>query len=96
MLSSLSQDDAAEGKTNAINNNKAAMLFAIDRIEQGFRFLEISLAVDVILAERRQFLVIQTVITLVIKKQGRNFRAVGIRDVQAAAGQGVTTNRQEE
>tara|TARA_B100000315_G_scaffold208018_1_gene203063 strand:- start:1246 stop:1578 length:333 start_codon:yes stop_codon:yes gene_type:complete len=95
-LSLLPQDDAAEGKTNAINNNKAAMLFAIDCIEQGFCFLVIRLAIDVIFTERRQFLVVQAVITFIIKEQGRNFRALWIRDVQAPAGQGMTTNRQEE
>jgi len=39
--------NAATGKANAIISRVAAMLFAIDRIDDGLSFVKISLAIDV-------------------------------------------------
>ena len=42
---------AVTGKANAIISKVAAMLFAIDRIDDGFCFIKISLTIDVKFSE---------------------------------------------
>jgi len=59
---------AEKGKANAINKNNPAMLFAIDRIDNGFRFFKVSPAIDVKCAEPPQFLIADTMLPLVLKK----------------------------